>query len=372
MNSHPFDLTPFSLKIFSALASGQTENIFLSPLSVAAALTMTLNGAKGNTYAEMVKTLELQSLDLDNLNDAFSSLLARLKEADLDIEFSTASGIWSRRDAAMFPTFIHRVSKAFHAQASNLDFTEPGSAEVINGWVKEATRERIDNLVSPEDIFPALVVLVSAVFFKGKWTTPFDPQLTLPTDFHCQDGSIKTISMLTQTQEMEYFEDEDKQAVRLSYGKDHFSMLILLPRPTVPLENITSSLTMQQWSVIDALMHQEKVKLSIPRFRLEYKAELRPALAALGMPSAFSGQSDFSAMASVSLKISTVIHKACLEVNEKGSEAAAATAVMMKRAIPIPDKQMTMKVDRPFLVAIMDNETKLPIFLGAVYNLVNI
>ncbi|HWQ45550.1 MAG TPA: serpin family protein, partial [Longilinea sp.] len=209
---------------------------------------------------------------------------------------------------------------------------------------------------------------VSAVYFKGKWTNPFDPQLSRPADFHCQDGSIKNISMMTQTQEMDYFEDEDKQAVRLSYGKGHFSMLILLPRPTVPLENLTSNLTMQQWSVMDALMSQVKVKLILPRFKLEYKAELRPTLTSLGMPSAFSGQADFSAMAAVALKISNVIHKACLEVNEQGSEAAAATAVVMKRAIPVPEKQITMKVDRPFLVAILDNESKLPIFLGAVYD----
>jgi serpin B len=242
-----------------------------------------------------------------------------------------------------------------------LDFAAPDAAATINRWVTTATNQRIRELVTPADLQQALLVLTNAVHFKGLWAAPFDEANTEERDFTLLDGRRRRHPMMVQSGRYAYYEDEHLQAVSLPYGRGRVDMVVLLPRPALPITAFLAALTTERWQAWTSQLHPMEGKIVLPRFKVTYGTDLLPALTALGGAS-FAGP-DFLGMGAGPLVIGQVIHKTFLEVDEEGTEAAAATAVVMRKSLAQP---FCMVVDRPFLCAIRDRETGALLFIGLV------
>lgn len=333
-------------------------NIFLSPLSVALALQMTLNGAKGETLKAMQKALALNDMTTDTLNRANAALIAALANPDPKIQLQIANGLWAGNVQSDFI----KVNRDFYgAEIGSLE----NALEKANAWVKAKTRGKIDTILSE---LPAnlVAILVNAAYFKGTWTTAFEKAKTRNAPFLLPSGKSVDVPLMTQTGTYSYFADTKLQAIRLPYGSERMNFLVVMPNSGTPLEKVMALLASPKTMPTLSL---QSGTISMPRFRIEYEARLNDALAVLGMGIAFdSEKADFSGMAPDTW-INAVQHKTFLEVNEEGTEAAAATAVVMEtKSAAIPSKGFEMIVDRPFVCAIEDKQTGAMLFLGAIVN----
>lgn len=364
----------FGLQLLSRLAgenfSGTRppENIFLSPAGIAWAFDMLLNGAEGATLESLQKTLELKGWDLAAINAANLAMKQSLEQADPRVELSIANGLFGKAGIQFLPAFLEPVTKFYAAKLATLD-----SAETVNAWVNEKTKGKIPSILSPANITPqTILVLVNALYFKGIWEKPFPKAATAPQPFHLLDGTSKPHPLMSRSGSFRYFEDASLQAIRLPYGSGRLGMLVILPAANSSLKALISSLDLARWQTLTGGLAQRPGKIVLPRFKAEYSAELSKTLRAMGMELPFTEQADFKKLAQVPpgwwIKISAVFHKTVVEVNEEGTEAAAATAITMLAgsAPPPPTSPFTMVVDRPFLVAIEDGQTGLLLFLGAI------
>jgi len=350
------------LRLLLRLAEEKDDkNLFLSPFSIAIALAMVYNGAEGKTRAALARLLGLAGLPLREVNQGYSGLVALLEELDPDVRLDVANSIWVQQGITLAADFIQRIREAYAGEAAHLDFAAPEAADVINDWVAEKTSGKIKKLLTPPMIKRAIVVLVNAIYFKGIWAAPFDKAETTDGPFTLPDGNHKQIPMMHRTGRYGYYENETFQAIRLPYGNGLVSMYIFLPRPDLSLAALRGVLTAENWQEWMGRFSETRVELALPRFRVEYGDDLLPPLKELAGPK-MAGP-DFLGMGGDSLLISRVIHKTFVEVNEEGTEAAAATAVVMTRS---RRRLLQMVVDRPFLCAIRDDETGLVLFMGFV------
>ena len=365
----------FGLKLFANLRDADAAgNVFISPASVAIALAMTYNGAGGETQQAMARALELSGLSLDEVNQSYAALLQTLATADPKVTLSIANSLWSRQDVAFKQDFLARVRLFYQAEVSALDFSDPATVDAINAWVNEKTNRKIPRILDriSDD---AILFLINAIYFKGAWVKAFDPQLTREQPFILSDGSQKQVPMMSRSGEFRYLRGEDFQAVSLPFGapdtESRFSMLVFLPDPSSSLDALTGRLTAEQWAMWMAQFGLAEGFLAMPRYTLEYEAGLNGALNALGMGVAFDPQqADFGPMVDLrpeNVFISSVMHKTFIEVNEEGAEAAAVTSVEMgvTSAREEPER-FTMIVERPFLVAIRDDQSGAVLFIGAI------
>lgn len=349
-------------RLLSQLAEEEDgKNLFLSSLSIAIALAMVYNGAEGEAQAALARLLGFEGLSLQEVNLAYSELVALLGGLDPGVRLDVANSIWVREGTKLAADFIQRIREVYAGEVAHLDFADPGAADVINDWVAEKTSGKIKQLVTPPMIELAVVVLINAIYFKGIWAAPFDEAKTTDGPFTLPDGSRKQLPMMRQTGRYGYYENETFQAIRLPYGGGRVSMYIFLPRPDLSLAALQELLTAENWQEWMGGVSETRVELVLPRFRVEYRADLLSALVKLAGPK-MTGP-DFLGMGGGPLIISRVIHKTFVEVNEEGTEAAAATAVVMTRSMMQPPQ---MVVDRPFLCAIRDDETGLVLFMGFV------
>lgn len=357
--------TRLSFKLFSQILKQQpNDNIFISPASVAIALDMVYNGAKGETQQAIAQTLELQGMSSQELNQANAALKATLKNLDPKVQLSIANSLWAREDEPFKAEFIQNIQSFYQVEVKKLNFSNPTASSIINDWVKQSTNGRINKIVDrvePDTIF----LLLNAIYFKGNWTEPFAKEATQTRPFTLLNGTYKQIPMMRQQKlgVFPYYENEMFQAIGLPYGEGRLSMYIFLPHPGISLKTFYANLSAENWQ---KWMNQfdfsvGEIKLSLPRFKLEYSIELKDVLKALGMEIAFGSEADFSAMTPSSLWLNKVKHKSCVEVNEEGTEAAAVTAVGGVRSGPIE-----MSVDRPFFLAIRDNQTGSILFMGSI------
>lgn len=355
----------FGLKLFREInKQAVDENVFISPLSVALALGMTLNGANGETKQAMEQALELAGMTTAEINAAYQSLIELLTGLDPAVQFQIANSIWYRQEFDVEDEFIELNQTYFNAEVAALDFNDPGAPGIINAWVEQNTNGKIDKIV--EVINPATVMfLINAIYFKGAWTYEFDPELTHDAPFSTPEGD-QTCQMMTQEDEFRYFQNEEFQAVDLPYGNGHYSMTIFLPRESVSLESFIAELTAEHWQAwMDSFVEIEGV-LYLPKFKLEYEQTLNDALSALGMGVAFNrANADFTGInRDGNLFISQVKHKTFVEVNEQGTEAAAVTSVEIE-VTSVPDK-FEMRLDRPFMFVIRDHHVGTQLFLGKI------
>ncbi|MDH3456380.1 MAG: serpin family protein [Gemmatimonadota bacterium] len=359
----------FALKLFREvnLQSDPGTNVFISPLSVGMALGMTYNGAAGTTRDAMQQALELQGMTIDEVNEAYQSLILLLRELDPSVDFLLANSIWYHEDAAIVPAFLDVTQRYFDAQVTALDFSDPGAADVINAWVNTQTQGRIPDIVTAP-IDPELIMyLINAIYFKGAWTYQFDADLTTSRAFTLADGSQTSVPTMTHEDEIPVgvYLGESFTVADLSYGAEAWSMTIVVPRDPTTIDDLASALTQATWNGWVASLDSTESHVLLPKFTLEYEIELNDVLKALGMEIAFDPfQADFSNLYAGpwNAYISEVKHKTFVEVNEEGTEAAAATSV----GIGVTSAPRMVLVDRPFLFAIRENLSGTILFMGKI------
>jgi serine protease inhibitor len=335
------------------------KNILLSSFSTAIALTMTYNGAEGETKQALANLLGVTGLDLQEVNQINAAFMTMADGLDPKVQLAIANSIWLRNGISASPDFIGRMVDFYGGEVASLNFATMDAVKTINGWVSRETQGKIGELVTIDLIRDAILILINAVYFKGIWTHQFEAAKTTERPFTLLDGSQKPHPMMAQSGRYDYLENDLFQAVSLPYGDGRVSMLVFLPKPAISLDGFLQSLTPKQWPQWIARFRQMKGDVTLPRFKVEFRTDLFPALVALGGNALAA--TDFLGMGAGPLMISNVIHKTFIEVNEEGTEAAAATAVMMMRSI---EPSFRMIMDRPFFYTIRDNETGMLLFTG--------
>jgi len=360
--------------LYRELAKTPTNLVF-SPYSVAIALAMTRAGAMGTTAQQMDAVLHADQVG--DLDAAFNALDAELAKRPgtyengpqkIPLELATANRIWGQRDFEFARTFLDRLSAYYGAGVGIVDYINAREAarKAINQWVSDRTKTRIPELIKPGVLNELTVlVLTNAIYMKAQWEQPFEPRLTVAAPFHRLDGSVTQAQLMrSSVLDVAYQKGSGYQAVRLPYVRG-LSMLVVLPDggAFAPFE---SSLDGQRLEQIASGLAQKSVVVSLPRFEFRTAVSLKEALRALGMPIAFTEAADFSGITpDRKLLIQDVVHEAFISVDEKGTEAAAATAVIVGRT-SIPNEPVEFTVDRPFVFAITDDATGAVLFMGRV------
>jgi serpin B len=360
----------FALGLYSRLKSGP-PNMFFSPYSISTCLAMTYGGARGDTARQMAEVLHF-SKDARQVNSSFSGLQRELNEAGKEkgIQLNVANALWAQQGHAFLPAFLNAARDEYQARVDQADFktSAESSRSEINQWVAQKTRERIKDILPPGSVDSMTrLVLANAIYFKGAWAVPFRAGETQPQPFHVSAGSQVQVPLMHRAGSVRYMEDDALQAVELPYSGNGLSMLVLLPRRIDGCGDLESRLTPALLSNSLAQMKQQKVEIFLPRFKQDSAFELNGALAKMGMPDAFGSKADFSGMDGTrQLYISGVFHKAWVEVNEEGTEAAAATATTVKSlslARPLAPPPV-FRADHPFIFLIRDTRSGSLLFLG--------
>jgi serpin B len=362
--------TAFALDLYGQLRA-QEGNLFFSPYSISTALAMTYAGARGDTEAQMAHALRFD-LDQEKLHPAFAALDAILKEVQAagDVQLSVANALWPHVDYPFLPSFLELVEANYGVSLTALDYVaDPEGARLqINAWAEAQTQDKIKNLIPPNIINQLTrLVLTNAIYFKGNWAKQFDKAQTQDAPFTVQPGQQVVVPMMAQKLECGYGEAEGVQILELPYVGRSLSMLVLLPSEVAGLASLEARLTPQVLQGWTQRLWETEVQVFLPRFKVEAAFRLDDALKALGMVDAFDDlRANFAGLDGKAwLVISAVLHKAFVEVNEEGTEAAAATAVVMAlRAVARPEP--IFRADHPFLFLIRENSTGSVLFLGRV------
>lgn len=371
MNTAAMVHTDFALRLYHELARAQPDkNLFLSPFSVRMVLAMCAVGAKGQTRKALSDLIGAPANVEEQYRKLAESIRSAKDKTEPSVEFVTASALWGQQGCRFRPDYKKAIAAFCDGTLSEVNFhTMPDDAvKAINAWVEGKTAGKIKELIT-RDLITAdtRLVLTNAIYFKGKWDSEFDKEATWDEDWHGLGGSHQ-VPMMHQRRSYLYFENAEFQALDLPYKGERLSMLVVLPRTKTGLTALenkwTAGNTYQQ--VTDSLRSEKTVVVSLPRFKMETALNPKPALCAVGAELIFTDQADFGGIADEPLKISEVIHKAFVEVNEEGTEAAAATgAVMMKTGLA-PEQPKIFQADHPFLFVIRDRTTNAVLFSGRV------
>ncbi|MBN1619170.1 serpin family protein [candidate division WOR-3 bacterium] len=359
----------FSFDFYLTASKETSGNIIMSPFSVHDALTMTYEGARGSTAEQMRNVLDL-GFDISLTRYGYLSLLDKINSTRLDLSLSTANALWTQNGYPFLGDYIADVEKYYYGRAVNLDFVNDpeGSRNKINFWVEEKTEGKIKDLLSPGQINPlTTLVLTNAIYFKGTWQYTFDAEKTAKAPFYLsEDKTVETDMMFLDNSEARfgYYEDEEVQVLEMPYRGGNLSMVAFLPK--TKFEDFERALDFDRTDLYLSSLTNSEVVIYFPRFKIESKFTLNEVLKIMGMPEAFiAGAADFSGMTGdKDLYISYVIHQAFIAVDEEGTEAAAATAVVMERTSAAQHSRKVFNADRPFLYAIRDRETGLLLFMG--------
>lgn len=370
--------TAFALDLLASLSQSQspTANITFSPFSVSTALAMAWQGARGETASQMASVLHLQDPPAD-VADQFLRLQATLATDAGNATFTTADSVWLNDQITFSAPYLALMQRNYLALVTSLSFADPQSvASQINAWVAVQTQNLIPSILEPKDVDPkaSAFFLVNAVYFQSAWTNAFKAGDTQPAaPFTCADGSLTYTAMMNQTGYLPYAEDNQVQVLELPYGNGSFSMQVILPKPGTSLASVQAGLSPSKLAGWSRAVCPSSVAVSLPKMQLSFGTlDLEPNLKGLGMIDAFGPAADFSLMASgPHLEIFFVKHKAVVQVDEGGTQAAAVTVVGGgKTAVaPIQIKQpVIFNANHPFLFLIQDHGSGTVLFVGRVQN----
>jgi len=362
----------FAWKLHGKLRQ-QPGNLFYSPYSISTALAMTYAGARGDTATQMAGALDFGPND-PAFHAAMGALVRDFNAAGKQGAFklSVANALWAQHDYTFLPDYTRLVTTNYDAAVKNLDFqTETEAArQTINRWVEDKTQDKIRDLLKPGVLNSnTRLVLTNAIYFKSAWLHSFTKEGTRPGPFTGLGGKQADVPMMHQTERFSYGKGDGVQLAELPYDRNALSMVVLLPDKGDGLAELEQQITAEKVAAWRGKMKRRQVQLSMPRFKMTREFSLKDVLSSLGMVDAFTSAADFSGMdGSKKLSIQHVIHKAFVDVNEEGTEAAAATAVAVgvTSAIIEPEPPVVLKIDHPFLFAICERQTGSVLFIGRV------
>jgi serpin B len=369
----------FAFDLYSRLIGKENAggNLFFSPFSISSALAITYEGAKGQTADEIRSVFYFPS-DTSALRNGYAGLNAAINSGDAAYSLRTANALWAEKTYPFLPEYMENAERYYGAKVTNLDFiNQPGPSRItINRWVEEQTNDKIKDLLPEGTIDPLTrLVITNAIYFKGTWVKQFDTNKTTEEDFRTAAGKTVKIPMMQRTDEdaiFRYAETDDLQLLEMPYehaSGRQLSMVVLLPKGD-SLALVEANLGADSLSDLIRSAKSRQVRIYFPKFKLETRyGQLADTLGAMGMPTAFTAAADFSGIdGKGDLFISDVIHQAYVDINEEGTEAAAATAVVMRLASAPADADPVpvFRADHPFLFFIVDDETESILFMGRI------
>jgi serine protease inhibitor len=357
----------FALDLYAQLRSRE-GNLFLSPYSISTALAMTYAGAQGQTAEQMARTLHFPADQ--PVHAAFAALNRDITAGgrNRDYQLYIANALWGQKGYQFLPSFVHLIQTQYGAETKQLDFqhaTEE-ARRTINTWVEKQTKDKIKDLLAPGVLSSATrLVLTNAIYFKGTWASPFKKPNTRTEDFHVTAEQKVPVSMMHQTASFNYLEEKEFQALELPYAGTRLAMVMLLPRKVDGLAEFERRLTPDKLAAWLSKMDRVELQVALPKYQLTTEFQLSDALSSMGMSLAFRpGEADFSGMdGKRDLFLSAVVHQAFVDVNEEGTEAAAATGAVMTLAAARP-QHLIFRADHPFLFLIRDRHSGSILFLG--------
>ena len=369
----------FAFDIYKKLASENSEddNLFLSPFSISSAFALTYEGAKGET-ADQIGSVFYFPENIDTLRNGYLDVNTGINAGDPEYDLEVANALWAEETYQFLEDYINTAETYYSAETTNLDFiNQPEESRVtINDWVAEKTNNKIEDLI-PEGMIDSLtrLVITNAIYFKGTWVLQFDENMTAEADFTTPSGEIVTVDMMKRTDDdaiYGYAETDDLQVLEMPYENEtgkKLSMIVLLSKEN-DLQEAEDALNEGEFEEIVGSIESQQVKVYFPKFKLETEYLLSDTLIDMGMPAAFTSAADFSGMdGTTGLYISDVVHKAFIEVNEEGTEAAAATAVVFAKGMsPEEETIPVFRADHPFIFMIQDDETGNILFIGRISN----
>lgn len=359
-------LNDFSFNFYQKISKDNNENIFFSPYSIFVALSMAYEGAYGNTATQMQSILNILQND-SATRGSFGRLYNLLNQKQEGYTINTANAFWAQQNYHFLPDYIGILTSYYMAEANELDFSKNvEAAQIINTWIEQQTNDKIKNMIDPGALSDLTrLVLTNAIYFKGLWENQFDPRDTSKADFEINSDETVEVDMMRLSDiEFNYTETGDLQILKLPYKGNDLSMIIVLPKENnVSIaESTLSAVNLANWN---SSLRDIEIQVNIPKFKFETEYNLNDILMDMGMIDAFTGAADFSGMGGTkNLLISGVLHKAFVEVNEEGTEAAAATSVIVT-AKYVPD---IFNADHPFVFLIQHEETGAILFMGKAMN----
>jgi len=356
----------FGFELFREICRvSELENIMISPMSVSYALGMTYNGAAGTTLDAFNEVLHFGGLTNQEVNESYKDLMDQLLNLSEEVDFALANSIWYKEGYPVLEEFIKTNEDYFNAAIREADFSDPKTLDMINGWIEEQTNDKIKDMLDqiPEDV---IMYLINAIYFNADWKYEFPKEDTYEGDFYLENGSEIAVDYMVIDGDFQYTLMDDFTAVELPYSDSSFSMVVMLPHLESSISSLTESLNVDSWNSWFENSHRIGIRIVLPKFKYEFKDLLNDPLKALGLGVAFSDNADFSRIVpDRSLSISRVIHQTFIDVQEEGTEAAAATIVEIKE-LSSSGSMASFRANHPFLYLIKENSTGAIVFMGKV------
>jgi len=339
-------------------------NLFISPLSIELALSMTLNGAMEETNNAMREAMQFSDMEMSKINLSFKNLMQELLSVDKRVITEIANSIWYRLGFVVEKNFIDVNKEYYNAEVNGLDFDSPNARDIINQWVSDKTRKRIPKIIDEIDA-DHVMFLINAIYFKGLWQSEFKPSETTQKPFYMQSGNTKMVPVMMQKHTLPFYSGTNYIAAELPYGRGNYGMVVLLPDPGITTDRLISELNEEEWNLLTGNLTPALMDLQLPKFRFSYEKTLNEILISMGMGIAFSDFADFRGINTEKrLAISEVKHKTFVEVNEEGTEAAAVTSVAV--VVTSMPPTIDFNVNRPFVFVIREKYTNAILFIGCV------
>lgn len=357
----------FAFRLLQVLQDKEgMDSYFFSPLSITTAFGMALLGARDETYWQLRDFFELHELDRPQIKEAYRGLIHLLTTLDDQVVMNIANSIWHREDVDLLEQFIEENRDYLNAEIRGLDFNDPAAADTINAWIEDKTEGLIENMIG--FIPPEMILyLINAIYFNGDWTIQFDPDLTTEMPFTRPDGEKAAIPMMLAGDKFRACQDDDWTVLDMWYGDAGFSFTAFLPtNEDMSLDDMVGGLTSKKFGeIVDNLMERDSLQVYMPKFEIDYEIEdFRDDLVNMGLTIPFGGEADFSRMTGFGIFISDVLHRAVIEVNEEGSEAAAVTVISMPTGT-VYEPPPEIRLNRPFLFFIRENTSNTILFMGS-------